>query len=155
MDKAWVIKNKESRERLIKLVKDISDTELKLVIYKEGWTIAAALAHIAFWDYRRLVLMQKWKPKKDKVPLGALELDVYHTINDSILPFLLEIPPRKAAKLAVLAAETLDRKLEKAPPSLIAAIEATGYELGLNRSAHRKIHMDEIDALLKSRRISK
>ena len=53
MDRSYVMKNTKSRERLHRLVNDISDSELKLVIYKEGWTIAAALAHLAFWDERR------------------------------------------------------------------------------------------------------
>jgi hypothetical protein len=151
MDRSYVTENTKSRERLRRLVNEITDEELNLVIYKEGWTVAVALAHVAFWDERRVVLMRKWK-QKGKIPLGALEEDVYHIFNDTMLPFLLDIPPRKAASLSVLAAETLDRELEKAPPALIVAIEATGYPLGLNRSVHRKMHLDEIEALLKAKR---
>jgi hypothetical protein len=151
MEKQYVVENSKSRERLRKLVSDITDEELKLVIYKEGWTIAAALAHIAFWDERRVVLMRKSK-QKSKIHLGDLEMDVYHVFNDTMLPFLLEIPPRKAANLAVLAAEKVDRELEKATPALIAALKASGYRLAFNRSVHRKMHLDEIEALLKSKR---
>lgn len=151
MERSFVTENAKSRERLRQLVDDISDEELNLIIYKEGWTIAVALAHIAFWDQRRVVLMQKWQ-QNDNIELGALGMDTYDIYNDTALPFLLEIPPRKAANLAVLTAEILDRELEEAPPALIEAIEDSGYPLGLDRSVHRKMHLDEIEALLKSKR---
>ena len=149
MDKPFIEDNTRERERLRKLVDELTDEELSLVIYKEGWTIAVVLAHLACWDQRRLVLMRKWK-QKGKIPLGALEEDVYDIFNDTMLPFLLKIPPRKAANLSVHTAEKIDRELEKAPPALIAAIDATGYPLGLNRSVHRKMHLDEIEKFLKA-----
>lgn len=151
MEKQYNVENKRELERLRKLVNELTDEELNLVIYKEGWTVAAALAHVAFWDKWRTVLMRKWTQNK-QIPLGTLDLEEYNTFNDSILPFLLEIPPRKAAELSVIAAETVDRELETASPALIQAIEASGYARGLDRSVHRKMHLDEIDALLKTRR---
>ena len=151
MERQYVKENSKSRERLRKLVDDITDEELKLVIYKEVWTVAAILAHVAFWDERRVILMKKWK-QKNKIYLGDLEMDVYHVFNDSMLPLLLDIPPRKAANLAVLTAEKVDRKLEQATPALVAALEASGYPLAFDRSIHRKMHLDEIEALLKTKR---
>ena len=74
MEKQYVKENNKSRERLRNLVNNITDEELSLVIYKEGWTIAAILAHIAFWDERRVVLMRKWK-QKSKIHLGDLEME--------------------------------------------------------------------------------
>ena len=151
MDRSFVAENTRSRERLRRLVNELTDEELSLVIYKEGWTVAAALAHIAFWDQRRTVLMRKWQ-QNDKIDLGSLEMDIYDIYNDTVLPFLLEIPPREAASLAVLADETLDRELEEAPPALIAALEASGYAYALDRSFHRRMHLDEIEALLAEKR---
>ena len=151
MERQYVKENSKSRERLRKLVNEITDEELKLVIYKEGWTIAAILAHVAFWDERRVILMKKWK-QKSQIHLGDLEMDVYHVFNDTMLSFLLEIPPRKAANMAVLAAEKVDRELEKASPDLIAALKASKYPLAFNRSVHRKMHLDEMEALLETKR---
>ena len=151
MDKVIIAENTRSRERLRELVNDLTDEELSFVLYKEGWTVAAALAHIAFWDQRRIILMRKWQ-QNDKIDLGSLELDIYDIFNDSVLPFLLEIPPRKAASLAVLAAETLDRELEETSPALIEALEASGYSYALDRSFHRRMHLDEIEALLAEKR---
>ena len=150
MEKQYIVENKRELERLRKLVNELTDEELNLVIYKEGWTVAAALTHVAFWDERRVVLMRKWTQNK-QIPLGTLDLEEYNTFNDSILPFLLEIPPRKAAELSVIAAETVDRELETASPALIQAIEVSGYAPGLDRSIHRKMHLDEIETFLQAR----
>jgi hypothetical protein len=61
MDRQYVIDNEGERRRLRTLVETITDEELGLILYKEGWTIAVALAHIAFWDRHRLGLIRKWK----------------------------------------------------------------------------------------------
>ena len=72
--------------------------------------------------------------------------------NDTLIPFLLAIPPRKAAELAILMAEVLDHELEEASPELIASIEALEERHALDRSIHRKMHLDEIEALLRTKR---
>ncbi len=72
--------------------------------------------------------------------------------NDTLVPFLLAISPRKAAELAILMAEALDHELEEASPDLIAAIEALGERHALDRSIHRKMHLDDIEALLRTKR---
>ena len=153
MERQYVIKNNRSRERLNKLVNNLTDEELQLVVYKEGWTIAAALGHLAFWDQRRRVLLRKWKRKG--VTPGAFGEDILNDINDTTLPFLLAIPPRKAANLAVSTAEAVDRELESISPDLQVVIEALKDRHALNRSIHRKEHLDEIEAFLKTRRTNK
>ncbi len=50
--------------------------------------------------------------------------------------------------MAVNAAAALDRELEGISPELIKAIEALGDEHALDRSIHRKMHLDEIEAKL-------
>ena len=64
MDRPYIKENNKERERLIKLVNEITDKELKLIIYKEGWTIAVVLGHLAFWDERRLALVKRWRQKE-------------------------------------------------------------------------------------------
>jgi hypothetical protein len=150
MIRQFVAENARERERLRNLVNEITDDELMLVLNVEGWTVAVALAHLAFWDERRLVLIRKWK-KKGVAP-SPIDEDI---VNDALVPLLLAIPPRKAASLSILTAEALDRELEEASPDLIAAIEALGDNHALNRSIHRKMHLDEIEALLKTNRGSK
>jgi hypothetical protein len=146
MIRQFAAENARERERLRNLVNEITDEELTLALNIEGWTVAVALAHLAFWDERRLVLVRKWK-KKGVTP-SPIDGDI---VNDALVPLLLAIPPRKAADLSILMAEALDRELEEASPDLIAAIEALGDSHALNRSIHRKMHLDEIEALFRTK----
>ncbi|HEY97848.1 MAG TPA: hypothetical protein G4O16_06675 [Dehalococcoidia bacterium] len=146
-DRLFIKENKKERERLRQLVNEMTDEELSLVIYEEGWTIAVVLAHLAFGDQRTLQFLKKWR----QISVTAEPpLDINH-INDALLPLFLAIPPRVAAGLAVSLAETLDCELEEAAPDMVKAMEelAPGR---LHRAPHRKRHLDEIEALLKTAR---
>ena len=145
MDRPFVVENGRERKRLQLLVERITDQELSLPIW-EGWTIAAAFAHLAFWDQRSLVLMQKWK--KSGVAPSPSDADV---TNDALLPLCLAIPARVAARLAVTAATAIDLELEKASDNLITDIGKLGDRFRLYRSDHRKLHLDQIENLLRAR----
>jgi hypothetical protein len=157
MENQFIIENKRERERLEKLVAGLTDEELNLVIYKEGWTVAVILAHLAFWDRWSLLLMEKWK----KSGVVALPMGDWDTINDTLfpndvmLPFLLAIPPRVAANMAVSSAKEIDKALEDAPLDMITKIGQLSDRTRLYRSIHRKMHLDEIENLLKSKRGSR
>ena len=153
MERQFIIDNNRERERLRRLVDEITDEELNLVIYEEGWTIAVVLAHLAFYDELRLVIVRKWRERG--VTLLSVTSDYVDVFNDASLPLFLSIPPRKAANLSIHAAEVLDGELEQLSPDLISAIEALGERHALNRSIHRKMHLDEIEAAMKARRSNK
>ena len=142
MDRDFVAENTKERERLCSLVAGITDEELSLPL-GEDWTIAVALAHLAFWDQRSLLLMRKWQ--QGGVEPSPIDIDV---TNDSLLPLWRAIPPRAAADLAVSSAEAIDRELQKASSDLIESIESLGEKFRHYRSIHRKLHLDEIEARL-------
>lgn len=146
MARQYVIENARERERLRNLINQMTDEELNLNLYVEGWTVAVALAHLAFWDERRLVLIRKWKKKG--VTSSPIDEDI---INDASVPLFLAIPPRKAANLSILIAEAIDYELEDISPDLIRVIESMGDHHALNRSIHRKMHLDDIETLLRSK----
>lgn len=145
MERPFVAENAQARERLISLVARLTDEELRLPL-GNGWTIAVALAHLAFWDQRYLFLMRKWE--KSGVEPSPIDIDL---TNDSLLSLWLALPPRVAADLAVSSAEAIDRELEEASSDLIAGIESLGEKFRLYRSLHRKLHLDEIEELLQKR----
>ncbi|MGD8963285.1 MAG: hypothetical protein PVH43_12255, partial [Desulfobacterales bacterium] len=60
MDRPFVTENAKELERLRSLVERLTDDELIFPI-GNGWTIAVALAHLAFWDQRALFLLRQWK----------------------------------------------------------------------------------------------
>jgi hypothetical protein len=150
MENNYNQENEKSRERLQKLVNEITDEELKLVIYEEGWTIAAALGHLAFWDERRALWLKEFSENGSAIS-GINDLDTQIT-NDTLVPFLLALSPRKAAQLAVTCAEKVDKEIEGFSPELIKKIKGVRDKYALDRSLHRKMHLDEIDVLLKAKR---
>ena len=64
--RAYVAENNVQRERLRGLVTRLSDDDLSRPL-DAGWTIAAVLGHLIFWDQRTLVLIDGWK----RAPHGA------------------------------------------------------------------------------------
>jgi hypothetical protein len=147
MSSQFIVENARERERLRQLVDNLTGEELTLVLNKEGWTVAVALAHLAFWDQRRVILVRKWKQKGISPSLTDED-----ALNDALVPFFLEIPPRKAAELSVSIAAELDRELESSSPDFIAGLEKTGDRHALNRAVHRKMHLDEIESSLQAKR---
>src|SRR5512146_2987624 len=147
MDKPFVLENARERERLNALVARLTVNELKLPL-AENWTIAAALAHLAFWDQWSLMRLHRWKQSGVEAS-PPVDQDA---VNDSFLPFALALEPRTAAKMAVSSAEAIDRELEGISNELILAIEGLGDRFRLYRSIHRKMHLDEIEAFLRGRR---
>ena len=142
MDQSFVAESTMQRQRLRALVSRLTDDELALPL-ADGWTVAAALAHLAFWDQRGLVLLRRWAHSG----VGSSPIDVDAT-NDTILPLCLALVPRVAANLALQTAETIDRTLAQSSPQFIADIHNLG-KFRLNRGLHRCEHLDEIEAALR------
>ena len=140
MDCPFVTENTRERERLRALAAKLSDEDLRLNL-GDGWTIATAFAHLAFWDQRSLIIIRKWN-REGVTPSSPPDFD---PINDALLPLCRAIPPRAAANLAIASAESVDREIEQLSPEMVAAIEGLGDRRRLFRSIHRKMHMDQIE----------
>lgn len=136
--------NAASRQRLENLVHGLSDEQLRRE-NKDGWTVAALLAHLACWDQRHLHLLRRWRAGGvDDSPVDST------AINESIKPLCLAIEPRAAVALCLASAAAVDAELETISPDLMAAIEASPNHYRFNRSLHRNGHLNEIEALLGS-----
>jgi hypothetical protein len=147
MERGYANENRKARERLIKMVKDMTDEELNLIIYKEGWTIAVALGHMAFWDMRRLELVKRWQ--RGELVRSDIDGVDMHTINDALVTLFLSMPPRRVTELAISAAEAVDKALTNLPADVLPSIEAMNDRGALDRAFHRKMHLDEIEVFLK------
>ena len=145
MPRTFVEENAQELERLRALVNQMTDEDLKLEV-ADHWTVSALLAHLAFWDYRALVLLNRWK----QLGIGSSPIDV-DGVNDAVLPLCLAIAPRIAANLAISAAEEIDHALESASPEMIAGIEALG-KFRLRRWEHRREHLEQIRRVLESKK---
>lgn len=145
VDRSYVARNDVERARLKALVTRSSDADLARAM-PAGWTVAAVLGHLAFWDQRILTLIEGWERGAPPPPLERKE-DV-DWINDAGKPLLLALAPRTAAEVAVATAEAVDRRVAALPEDLVAKNAATGSPLSLSRAVHRKEHLDEIERVL-------
>ena len=144
VDRSYVAKNDIERARLRALVTRSSDADLARAM-PGGWTVAAVLGHLAFWDQRILTLIEAWE--RGTPPPLEREEDV-DWINDAGKPLLLALPPRTAAEVAVTLAEAVDRRVAALPEELVTKNAAAGSPLNLSRAVHRKEHLDEIERAL-------
>lgn len=143
MDRSFVEENARECERLRSLVDILTDEQLSSPLGND-WTIAVALAHLAFWDQRSLVLIRKWK-STGVVDPSPIDIEV---TNDSLLSMWLLLPPRKAADLSVSCAESIDQEIEETSDEMIAQIQSIEGKSRVFRSVHRKMHLDQIEELL-------
>ncbi|HYE93439.1 MAG TPA: maleylpyruvate isomerase N-terminal domain-containing protein [Terriglobales bacterium] len=144
-DRGYVKGNDAERARLKAFVSRASDADLARPV-SAGWTVAGVLGHLAFWDQRIVELADAWQ--RGTQPPVYQEADI-DWINDAAKPFLLAVPPRKAAELALAIAEEADRRVAALTDAQLAANAAAGSPLNLDRAEHRREHLDEIEALLK------
>jgi hypothetical protein len=138
--------NAESRRRLEALVRGLSETDLaRSTDY--GWTVAALLGHLAFWDHRMSVILQRWQTEG----LDPSEIDST-AVNDALKVICQALDPRTAAELAISAAEKIDAELDMLTADFVKQLEehaqTTGTQFRMNRSLHRESHIKDIEALL-------
>jgi hypothetical protein len=142
LDRSFVERNRASTERIRALAASLTDEEMQHPV-GEHWTVAIALAHLAFWD-RRVMYVLDITERDGK--LFIPEIDIF--VNDLSLPLWAAIPPREAARIAIETSEELDRRLEDYSPALIEEIHAYN-ERWVVRALHRGEHLNEVDAALK------
>ena len=143
LDRSFVERNRASTDRIRTLAARLTDAEMQHPVGKH-WTVAIAMAHLAFWDRRVLYVLDR--TERDGT-LFIPEIDIF--VNDLSLPLWAAIPPRAAAQIAIETAETLDARLQSYSPALLE--EINGYnQRWVVRALHRNEHLDEVDAALKA-----
>ena len=148
-DRSYVAKNAAERKRLQELVARLTDQDLARPM-SAGWTIAGVLGHLAFWDQRIAALLEQWRKAGTMSPPRALDEADVDWINDAGKPFLLAVSPRRAADLTVAIAKAVDAAVEALPAEFVDANAAAGSPVNLLRAEHRREHLDEIEAALRS-----
>jgi hypothetical protein len=141
--------NNLTRERLCAVVARMNDADLHREL-NDGWTVAAALVHLAFYDYRVVAMFRQWR-RTGQVTPSPLDAEI---INDALLPVALNVVPRAAARLALEAAEAADASVAELEldPALLEKIEAADdLHLRLDRGHLRQEHVREIERALVTR----
>ncbi|HLC33794.1 MAG TPA: maleylpyruvate isomerase N-terminal domain-containing protein [Anaerolineales bacterium] len=134
--------NKDSLDRLRRFAAAVTHDQLRREV-GAGWTVAALLLHVAFWDRRASLLLARWT--KSGVEDSPIDSDI---VNDSVKDILLAVPPEAAPRLALAAAEEVDRAIAGLAPSILSEIEGRDVHVRLDRAHHRNMHLDEIEKAL-------
>jgi len=146
VDRSHEAENDTERERLRALVTGLTDEELMRPM-PAGWTLAAVLAHVAFWDARAMYWMEKWGPDGEPTVYEPEDTDA---ANESAKPLCLALRPRDAAQLALRLAEESDAMVKALSDQMLRKISAKGNPpFDLARASHRKEHLDDIDRALR------
>ena len=142
LDQSYTLENAAEREHLRSLANRLTDEELARPL-DAGWTVSAVLAHLAFWDHRALVLIEKWG--KEGIGPSPMDTDI---VSEATRLLCLAIPPRAAAELAISCAQNIDQALERISPAMAADMERIGETVRLNRADHRRNHLGQIEKAL-------
>lgn len=143
----FVEDNDRERARLRALVERLDEDDLRRTAY-EGWTVAAVLAHVAFWDAAALGLARRLAAGEPFSP-DDVEPDDVTWINDAARPLLDALAPREAAAVALRLAEETDAFMAGLPPERMYPLDPTSPVNPL-RATHRAEHLDDLEALFGS-----
>lgn len=137
-DPSFAERNRASTERIRLLTAGLTDADLRRPV-GEHWTVAIALAHIAFWDRRVLAVLDATE-QAGRLTYAPIDFSV----NDLLLPFWAGMPPQETVCLAIESAEAVDARLAQFPVALLEEMYAAGPRWVV-RALHRDEHLDEIE----------
>jgi hypothetical protein len=138
MSNSFSEQNRRSLDELRELVQGLTDEQLQTKI-DDDWTIAAVLAHIAFWDRRAAKSIDRLRADKEFKP----GVDDAHVVNNSLLSVWSRLAPRDALAEFIEAGEESNAKTDS-----LSEQEAQQYleyqSFNIDRSDHRDEHLQEL-----------
>jgi hypothetical protein len=139
VDRSYVARNAASRGRLETVASGLREGDFTRDV-GGGWTVAALLAHLAFWDRFVIERLTRWEGSGFEA--AVFDADV---INDAALPGWRAIPGPAARQEVLAAAVQCDERVERVGDELAAAIIGAGRQRMLDRSLHREEHIARIE----------
>ncbi len=133
------------RERLERVVGRLTDEQLSADL-GGCWTVAVALAHMAFWDRRVVAQLAKWQ-REGRGPGPQDDFDS-EVINEASVAQWQALSPQAAANEALKAAEAADNAIAQADPKVIEQVLQQDGPFSLPRAVHRQEHLDHIERVL-------
>lgn len=144
MTKDHNARNRAARERLDALIARMGE---RAVVVEGGWTAAGLLAHLAFWDRLAVARLEKHL-REGEPPVFATDA-VTDLTNAAGIRAWNDTPPRVAGAQAREAAAEIDRLVETLPSDKLDGLKALGRSFLIDRSEHRKEHLDQIERALR------
>jgi uncharacterized damage-inducible protein DinB len=153
VDRSFIEKNAASRQRLAAIVERLRATDLQLLSEADGWTIAQALGHLAFWDRSMFV---RWHAALESAGNGgALDpVRIPSGVTEAVNPPLADLLGKWTGRLgtaipaeALAAADAVDSLLESIADRIPASL-AELKPFAVNRWSHRESHLDQMERAL-------
>ena len=142
-DDADLQRNAEATTRLAALAEELDETDLERSL-GGGWTVAFALAHLAFWDARQHFALQRYARGEGFPPEDE-------TVNDTLEAVALLVSASGAVSEAVSAARMVDATVAALSAGQRAALGAEGLGFAIQRWQHRDDHIAQIEAVVPTR----
>jgi len=139
MSNVYTEPNREWREILTELARGLSQADIVRPAGGAGWTVGGLFGHLAFWDRKAFVLLERWK--KDGISESPMDVDV---VNDTMKPFLNALSVREVVRLCEESAAAIDAAIDGLDPAFLAKVETEGKPVKLNRGTHRRHHIEQI-----------
>ena len=135
-----LLSNARATARLRDLVSRLDESAMSRSL-GGGWTVAFALVHVAFWDVRQDVALQRYL-RGD----GFAAEDV--TTNATLEAIAPLFDPGAVGAVAVRAAEQLDATLESLTGDQLESLRRAGVAYAIERWRHREDHVAQIEEVL-------
>jgi hypothetical protein len=136
--------NRISTARLRRFAESLPVEALRLPVTEE-WSVKLALAHLAFWDWRVIYVIESARKNRE---LHAPSFD--DQLNDILAPLFDLIPAPDVRAFVLEVSQMLDGLLEDCPGDLLAEMEKRNIRL-VDRSIHRNAHLDEMEKAIRNR----
>ena len=136
-------RNRAARERLEAVIARVGARD---VVVDDDWTAAGLLAHLAFWDRLAVARLERHL-REGEPPVFATDA-VTDLTNAAGMRQWKDTPPRVAGTQAREAAAEIDQLIEKLPRDKLDGLKALGRSFLIDRSNHRKEHLDQIERAL-------
>lgn len=143
MDRSFNARNDASRKRLADVLGRLSDAALERPL--DAWSGAAILAHLAFWDRMVLVRWEHAAREGLRTPI-TFDSPVTDLINDSQMAEWSALPTGLARELAVSACAACDAHVAQLDDAAVQAAIDAGHLRLVDRSVHRTMHLDALEA---------
>ena len=133
--------NREGLERLRSLVARLDEEALSRRI-DNGWTVAATLAHIAFWDCWNI---ERWAYFQEHGKLAEMPDLAQDFVNAAALEQWSLMPQKLAAESAIASAERVIACIDALPDAAVKVATEGGRLFMLDRRKHWYPHLEEIE----------
>jgi DinB superfamily len=138
MPNSFTEPNRAAFEELRTYVEQLTDEQLHQAIDDE-WTVTAAIAHIAFWDRQRAIVVERILVDSTYQPLRT-ETDV---INATLFPQWRLLAPKEAIADMIEAGELVNRTVDLLDEETAQRLQSTGA-VNVLRARHRLEHLEQI-----------